>query len=150
MTFNMEEELHLDCNWEYFEEAQPPMCVVDHDRDYHPRTPFVSYTRHWNMTGYTGCELCNDSWVQLLLALQVSDGSIRYVIVSDPVDIVSPYNSRPPSMFGYLWCRSLLLKIRISSDLDYDVCKYHIAEFPPTLQAILALYFKHFRVLLIP
>lgn len=100
-TFNINEEPVLVLDWGEIAEAQSPELVVDCDKNHLAGEQFQYYTDTRNPIGYVDCEGTTDGNVQLHKGRPLMMGSIHYVTVLDPVNVLPPFGAEERSTVQY-------------------------------------------------
>lgn len=87
------------------------MVDCSHDRPSGVSFPHCDGTE--NSTGYFGCEESVDGHARLSKEQPLMEGSIRYMTVSDPTNVLSPCALEDRSTETYQCCRKTLLGTRM-------------------------------------
>lgn len=91
MGFDINEEWVLVHDWEDIAKAQSPEVVVDYNKNHPTREKFPHHSSTRNPTGYAGCEGDANGHVWLQKERPLMAGSIHYVMVSDPTNVLPPF-----------------------------------------------------------
>lgn len=124
---------------------------MDCNKDRAVRVSFAHFANTRNTNGYAGCEKVADGRVWLQPQRPLTAGSIHYVTMSDPSNLLPPYGVEEVSSIKYPRMQRTLLITHILGDLCNTNCKYWIPSCPLAgFQAMYMLYFKHSREFPIP